>query len=32
MRRDESRRFEVRARERSFGKMIRQTLKDKKHH
>jgi ribosome biogenesis GTPase len=30
MRRDESRRFEVRAKERSFGKMIRQALRDKK--
>ena len=30
MRRDESKRYEVRARERSFGKMIRQALKQKK--
>ena len=29
MRRDESKRYEVRARERSFGKMIRQVLKQK---
>jgi ribosome biogenesis GTPase len=29
MRRDESKRYEVRARERSFGKMIRQALKQK---
>ena len=30
MRRDESRRFEIRARERSFGKMVKQALRDKK--
>jgi ribosome biogenesis GTPase len=30
MRSDESRRYEVRARERSFGKMIKQVLRDKK--
>jgi ribosome biogenesis GTPase len=30
MRRDESKRHEVRARERGFGKMIRQALKQKK--
>jgi ribosome biogenesis GTPase len=31
MRRDESRRFEVRARERSFGKMVREVMRHKKH-
>jgi ribosome biogenesis GTPase len=31
MRRDESRRFEVRARERSFGRMVREVIRHKKH-
>jgi ribosome biogenesis GTPase len=31
MRRDESRRFEVRAQERSFGRMVREAMRHKKH-
>jgi len=30
MRRDESRRYEVRARERSFGRMVREVMRYKK--